>query len=379
MGFMLTEEQQILRDSAKGFIAEKSPVAELRRLRDSEDANGYDTDLWAQMADMGFAGIVIPEEYGGAGFGYRGLGLVLEETGRTLAASPLVSTSLLCASALLIGGSAEQKKALLPEIAAGKLVMALAVDEGAHHAPAKIAATAVKDGDGFLLNGSKSFVLDGHVAGKLIVAARTHSEPGDKIGITLFIVDGDAPGVTRTRHIMVDSRNAAAITLHNVKVGHDQVIGNVDGGFAILDETLDRARIGLAAEMLGGMQEAYERTMDYLKERKQFGVVIGSFQALKHRAAKMFCEIELCKSVVADALQAIDERRNDVAQAASLAKARVGAAFNDISSEAVQLHGGIGVTDEYEIGFFLKRARVADATFGNAVFHNQRYAELEGY
>jgi alkylation response protein AidB-like acyl-CoA dehydrogenase len=379
MGFVLTEEQQILRDSAKGFIAEKSPVTELRRLRDSNDTNGFDTGLWSQMAEMGFAGIVIPEEYGGAGFGYRGLGLVLEEAGRTLAASPLMSTSLLCTSALLIGGSEDQKKSLLPEIATGKLVMALAMDEGAHHAPAKIAATAVKDGDGFVLNGTKSFVLDGHVADKLIVAARTHSEPGDKHDITLFIVDGNAAGVTRSRHIMVDSRNAAEITLKDVKVSHDAIIGNADGGFDILDETLDRARIGLAAEMLGGMQEAYERTIEYLKERKQFGVVIGSFQGLKHRAAKMFCDIELCKSVVADALEAIDERRNDIALAASLAKARVGASFNEISSEAVQMHGGIGVTDEYEIGFFLKRARVADATFGNVAFHSQRYAELEGY
>lgn len=379
MGFVLTEEQQILRDSAKGFIAEKSPVTELRRLRDSNDENGFDTGLWSQMAEMGFAGIIIPEEYGGAGFGYRGLGLVLEEAGRTLAASPLVSTSLLCASALLIGGSEDQKKALLPEIASGNLVMALAMDEGAHHNPASIEASAAKDGDGYVLNGTKSFVLDGHVAGKLIVAARTSGARGNTSGLTLFIVDGDAAGVTRKRHIMVDSRNAAEITLKDVKVAAGDVLGRADNGFEILSETLDRARIGLAAEMLGSLQEAYERTIEYLKERKQFGVVIGSFQGLKHRAAKMFCDIELCKSVVADALDAIDERRNDIAQAASLAKAGVGAAFNEISSEAVQMHGGIGVTDEYEIGFFLKRARVADATFGNVAFHSQRYAELEGY
>ena len=253
------------------------------------------------------------------------------------------------------------------------------MDEGAHHNPASIEASAAKDGDGYVLNGTKSFVLDGHVAGKLIVAARTSGARGNTSGLTLFIVDGDAAGVTRKRHIMVDSRNAAEITLKDVKVAAGDVLGRADNGFEILSETLDRARIGLAAEMLGSLQEAYERTIEYLKERKQFGVVIGSFQGLKHRAAKMFCDIELCKSVVADALDAIDERRNDIAQAASLAKARVGAAFNEISSEAVQMHGGIGVTDEYEIGFFLKRARVADATFGNVAFHSQRYAELEGY
>ncbi len=377
MSFVLNEEQQILRDSAKGFIAEKSPVTELRRLRDTKDANGFDTALWSQMAEMGFAGIIIPEEYGGVGFGYRGLGLVLEEAGRSLTASPLVSTSLLCASALLIGGSEDQKKGLLPKIADGSLVMAMAMDEGAHHAPAKIAATAKKDGDSFVINGTKSFVLDGHIASKLIVAARTSGKPGDTKGLTLFIVDAGASGVTSSRHIMVDSRNAAEITFNNVKA--ESVLGDVDGGFAILDETLDRARIGLSAEMLGSALEAYERTIEYLKERKQFGVVIGSFQGLKHRAAKMFCDLELCKSVVADALSAIDERRNDIALSASLAKSRVGATFNEVSSEAVQMHGGVGVTDEYELGFFLKRARVADATFGNVAFHSQRYAEIEGY
>lgn len=379
MGFVLSEEQTILRDSAKGFISDKSPVSALRKLRDTKDETGFDRTLWQEMAEMGFAGIVIPEEYGGAGFGYRGLGLVLEEAGRTLMASPLVSTALVGASAILIGGSEDQKKALLPEIAAGRLITALAVDEGAHHRPLQIAARAEKTDDGFRLSGEKNFVLDGHVADKLIIAARTSGQPGEARGITLFLVDGDAPGIERIRHFMVDSRNAATIVLDGVEVGPEAVLGEVDAGFDVLEQTLDRARIGLAAEMFGSASEAFERTLEYLKERKQFGVPIGSFQALKHRAARMFSELELCQSVVADALNAIDERRNDVPQMASLAKARVGATFNLVSSEAVQMHGGIGVTDEHEIGFFLKRARVADATFGNVGFHNQRYAELEGY
>ena len=277
MGFVLTEEQQILRDSAKGFIAEKSPVTELRRLRDSNDENGFDTGLWSQMAEMGFAGIIIPEEYGGAGFGYRGLGLVLEEAGRTLAASPLVSTSLLCASALLIGGSEDQKKALLPEIASGNLVMALAMDEGAHHNPANIEASAAKDGDGYVLNGTKSFVLDGHVAGKLIVAARTSGARGNTSGLTLFIVDGDAAGVTRKRHIMVDSRNAAAVTLDGVQVdgadvgavpdlqdgGHDvhrhgdvQLVGVVQRGVADVPQHVP--------EVHGGREQHEEAEDDLL-------------------------------------------------------------------------------------------------------------------
>lgn len=379
MSFVLSEEQTILRDSAKGFISEKSPVIALRKLRDARDETGFDRTLWEEMAAMGFVGIVIPEDYGGAGFGYRGLGLVLEEAGRTLMASPLVSTALLSASAILIGGNEDQKKALLPEIAAGRLIVALAVDEGPHHNPARIAARAKASGTGFTLTGEKTFVLDGHVADRLIVAARTAGSPGETRGITLFLVDGSARGMTRTRHLMVDSRNAATVRLEGVEVGAEAVIGEVDAGFDVLGEALDRARIGLSAEMLGAATEAFERTLAYLKERKQFGVPIGSFQALKHRAAKMFCELELCQSVVADALSAIDERRNDVAQMASLAKARMGATFNLVSSEAVQMHGGIGVTDEHEIGFFLKRARVADATFGTVGFHSQRYAELEGY
>ncbi len=379
MGFVLSEEQTILRDSAKNFMAERSPVTELRRLRDTQDETGFDRKLWAEMAEMGFAGIIVPEEYGGTGFGYQGFGLVLEEAGRTLAASPMVSTALVGTSALLIGGTDDQKKDLLPKIASGELVTALAVDEGAHHNPAKTATEAKADGDGFAITGNKTFVLDGHVADKLIVVARTSGKPGDTAGLTLFLVDGDAKGVTRSRHIMVDSRNAADVKLDGVKVGKDAVLGSVDGGYDVLEETLDRARIGLAAEMLGSALEAFERSLEYLKERKQFGVPIGSFQALKHRAAKMFCELELCRSVVTDALTAIDERRNDVAQMASLAKARLGATLNLVSSEAVQMHGGIGVTDEHEIGFFLKRARVADATFGNITFHRHRYADMEGY
>jgi alkylation response protein AidB-like acyl-CoA dehydrogenase len=268
---------------------------------------------------------------------------------------------------------------VLPAIIAGERILALAIDEGPRHAPRRIALRAIKAGAGFQLDGEKDFVLDGHTADQLIVAARTSGKPGDADGITLFLVDGKTAGIARTRTIMVDSRNAARIRFDKVTVGADAVLGEVDRGGGVLDQVLDRGRIGLAAEMFGSATEAFERSVKYLKERKQFGVPIGSFQALKHRAAEMFCEIELSKSVVLEALSAIDERRNDLPELASLAKARLCDTFFLVSNEGVQMHGGIGMTDEEEIGFFMKRARVAQATFGDAAFHRDRYAALEGY
>lgn len=379
MAMVLSEEQQLLKDSAREFVKSKTPISSLRKLRDDEDATGFDKTLWKEMADMGWAGIIFPEEFGGLDFGYQGLGIVLEETGRTLAASPLVSTVLTCGTAVMLGGSDEQKADILPKIAAGDHIMALAVDEGPHHNPLTIKTNAEKDGDGFKLTGEKTFVLDGHVADQLIVVARTSGAPGDKEGLTLFLVDPKATGVSITRNIMVDSRNAATITLEGVTVGAGDVLGKVDRGFDVLEPTLDRARIGLAAEMFGGASECFERTMEYLKTRKQFGALIGTFQALKHRAAEMFSELELSKSVVLEGLTAIDSDSNSVPLLASLAKARLCETYNLVTLEGVQMHGGIGMTDEEEIGFFMKRARVAEATFGNAKYHQNRYAQIEGF
>ena len=230
-----------------------------------------------------------------------------------------------------------------------------------------------------MLNGQKVFVLDGHVADTLIVAARTAGGHNDRSGITLFLVPANTPGVTRKRNIMVDSRNAASIRFENVAVGADAVLGPVDGGADVLEAVLDRARVGLAAEMLGSASEAFDRTLQYLKDRRQFGVAIGSFQALKHRAAQMFCEIETTRSSVLAAAAAIDDRANDAAALASLAKAKASDTLRLCGDEGVQMHGGIGMTDEHEIGFFMKRARVAEAIFGNAAFHRDRYASLMGY
>ena len=379
MALTLDSDATLVRETALDFFRERAPVAALRKLRDDKDPTGFSTALWRDMAALGWAGFLVAEEHGGTDFGCVGLGQVLEAAGRTLAATPLISTALVGASALSLSGSAAHKRAHLPALVAGERRVALALEEGAHHAPFRIATTVRKSGKGWRLDGEKRFVLDGHVADLLIVAARSAGSRDEPRGITLLLVPGNAPGVTRTRTVMVDSRNAAIIRLDGVEVAEDAVLGQVDGGAEILERVLDRARAGLAAEMLGSASEAFERTVQYLKDRKQFGVPIGSFQALKHRAAQMFCELELARSAVIAALSALDAGDNGASALASLAKAKAGDAFFLVGNEAVQMHGGIGMTDEHEIGFFLKRARVAAATFGDAAFHRDRYAALMGY
>lgn len=375
---VLNEEQTMIRDAAKSWVQEKSPVTAFRKMRDSGTADGFDRKAWNEMAELGWAGILIPENYGGTGLGYLTLGLVLEETGRTLTASPLLSTAT-ATTALLLGGNEEQKKKWLPKIAEGKAIGTLAVDEAAHHAPEKIALKAEKAGSGYKLNGQKVFVADGATADVIVVAARTSGKPGDKNGITLFVVEGNASGLTREKLKSVDSRGVANLTFKDVSVGADAVLGAADNGFGILESTLDRARAALAAEMLGHAVQSFETTLDYLKTRVQFGQPIGSFQALQHRAAKMFTDLELTRSCVEGALQAIDRDANDVAQLASLAKAKAGDTVHLVSNEMVQMHGGIGMTDAHDAGLYLKRARVQERTFGGSSYHRDRYATLLGY
>jgi alkylation response protein AidB-like acyl-CoA dehydrogenase len=373
---VLNEEQTMIRDGAKSWVQEKSPVTAFRKLRDSGNADGFDRASWKEMAEMGWSGILIPEEFGGTGLGYLTLGLVLEETGRTLTASPLVSTALTATTALLLAGSDAQKKKHLTAIAEGKLIATLAVDEGPHHAPEKIALKAEKSGSGVKLNGKKTFALDGGAADLIIVAARSSGKAGDKGGITLALVDGKATGLTREKLKTVDSRGYANLTFKDVE---GEVLGSFDQGAGVLESTLDRARAGLAAEMLGQAVQSFEVTLDYLKTREQFGQKIGSFQALQHRAAKMFTDLELARSCVEAALSAIDRDANDVAQLVSLAKAKVGDAVHLVSNEMVQMHGGIGMTDVHDAGLYLKRARAQEATFGGSSYHRDRYATLLGY
>jgi len=324
MPLVLNEEQEMLRDSARGFLEEKAPVSALRKLRDERNEDGFDRGLWKEMAEMGWAGILVDEEHGGADFGFVGAGVIAEEMGRTLTASPFMSTSILAATALKKFGSDAQRGENLPKISTGDLLMALAVDEHSKHAPAKTDLKAEKSGNGFKLNGSKTFVADGHIADKMIVAARSAGSAGDMNGITLFLVDAKANGIDRERTIMVDSRNAARVDFNNVDATGDDVIGEVDGGYMALEGILSAGRAGLAAEMSGSAQQAFQVTVDYLKERKQFGTTIGSFQSLQHRAAHLYSEIELVKSVVLKALQDLDENFGMAGVTCSLAKAKAG-------------------------------------------------------
>ena len=379
MALLLNEEQQYLKDTAKDFVQKKAPISHFRELRDSKDETGYSKELWKQMAELGWAGVLIAEEYGGSDFGMVGMGGILEETGRCLVPSPLFATALLGASLIGLGGKADQKKDLLPKIAKGELTTAFALEEGSRHTPYRISTTAKKKGKDFVLNGKKTFVLDGHSADLIVLAARTSGGIEDQSGISLFLIDPNSTGLQRKRTHMVDSRNASEIYLKGVEVSETKLLGELDAGFSIIEEVLERGQIGISAEMLGNTLEAFDITLEYLKERKQFGAVIGSFQALQHRAAVMFAEIELTKSSVMGALNAVDENSNDRSRFASLAKFKAGETLHLVSSEAVQMHGGVGVTDEFDIGFFLKRSRVAEQIFGSSDYHLDRYATLSEY
>ncbi|MCQ4322245.1 acyl-CoA dehydrogenase family protein [Stutzerimonas stutzeri] len=376
---VLNEEQQMLKDAAKGFLQENAPVAQLRQLRDSRDATGFSLALWQQSVEMGFVGTLVPEAFGGTDFGHVGMGQILEEAGRNLSASPLFATGVLGVCALRMAGNEAQQQRYLPAIAAGRLLTALAVDEAGRHAPRHVRTRAERSGDGFVISGRKTYVIDAHVADTLIVAARTAGEAGDADGITLLLVDREAPGVEVERTLMVDSRNAGVVRFDQVRVGAEAVLGEVGQGSATLERLLDVGNAHLAAELLGIAQEAFERTVAYLKERKQFGVTLGSFQALQHRAAHLWSEIELLKSVVLKALKALDDGDADTAMRVSVAKAKACEVAELATNEGVQLHGGVGMTDEYDIGLFLKRARPVQQLFGDYRYHVERFAALNGY
>lgn len=381
MPMILNEEQNMLKDTAKAFCGTNAPISQLRKLRDEDSADGFDRGTWAKMVELGWSGIPWPEEYGGLAFGYKGLGVVTEETGRTLAASPLISTVWTSGTAINLAGSQDQKQDLLGRIAGGELIVALALEESHRHAPYHIETKAREKEGVYKISGKKTFVLDGHVADKLLVVTRTSGKKDSRDGLTLFLIDRKMKGVKVTRTKMADSRNAANIQFRGVTATRDQVLGPIGGAADILERTLDVARIGLAAEMLGSTEECFDRTIKYLKEREQFGVPIGSFQALKHRAADMFCEVELSKSVVLEALSALDEGRDpvEIAKLASLAKTKVGETFTRVSREGIQMHGGIGMTDEFDIGLYMKRARAAQETFGDIAFNGDRLAAIMGY
>ena len=379
MKLVLTEEEQFLKDTAKNFADERCPVTHFRSLRDNNDPILWDKNIWSEMTKLGWPGILIPEEYGGSNFGVTGIGVILNECGKTLTPSPLFATGVLGAYSISNFGNEKQKQKYLPKIVNGELTTALAVDESSHHNPSETQMIAKKDGSDFIINGKKTFVVDGSSADLIILLARTSGSKGDITGLTLFLIDGASTEMERVKLDMADSRNYANITFDNVEIPEANILGDLETGGETVENILDIGRIAMASEMLGNSEAAFETTLDYLKQRKQFGVLIGSFQALQHRAAEMFCELELTKSSVMAATKAADEGSNELQRLSSLAKTVAGETLHLVSNEAVQMHGGIGVTDEYDIGFFLKRARVAEQIFGSSKFHTERYANLSGF
>ena len=354
---VLNEEQEMLRDMAREWTTNESPVTEWRKVRATGEPQAWDASVYSTISEMGWTGVVIPEEYGGSDFGWLSAGLVVEQLGKTLTASPLIASTI-AASAIALGGSDEQKTEWLPKLASGEVVATLAVDEGARHDPSQV-KTAVSNGK---VSGTKKFVHEAHGAHLFVVAAKDG----------LYLVSaGD--GVTLHDRKLADMRNHADVVFDNA--GAEKL---ADGGEDLLDKVLDRARLLTACEMLGMAQQVFDTTLDYLKQRRQFNQVLATFQALQHRMADLFADLALMRSAVEGGLQALDTGFR-TSHAATMAKAEANRVLHLVSREGIQLHGGIGMTDEYDIGFYLKRARVLEASFGNTGYLKDRFATLSGY
>ena len=379
MKLILTEEQQFLKDTAQSFSRDKTPTNHFRKLRDDNSSKCWDDSIWQEMVQLGWSGILVPEDFGGSDFGVAGISVIMQELGKTLTPSPLLATAVLGVSTIKLLGSGEQKNMYLSKIVSGEITAALAIDEGSHHSPFNIEASATLEGDNWVLNGQKVFVIDGASADIILIVARTSGKAGESNGLSVFVADKNSAGLEISRIATADCRNYANITMNNLSLNQNTLLGEIDVAGEVVEKVLDLGRIAIASEMLGNTEEAFEITVNYLKERKQFGVAIGSFQALQHRAAKMFCEIELTKSAVMAAMHAADENSNELERLSSLAKFQAGETLHLVSNEAIQMHGGIGVTDEYDIGFYLKRARVAEQIFGTSEYHQARYADIRGF
>ena len=380
MELILNEEQTMLDQSAKNFIKDNSPITRIRKLRDDKDPLGYSREVWKQMADLGWASIIFPEEDGGMGLGMAEVVLVTEAMGRNLAPEPYISTVMLAGQALSIGGSKELREQWLGPIIEGKQILAVAYQEkGSRFDINRLATVAVKTAAGYRLNGEKTQVQGGYGADAIIVSARTSGKDGERDGITLFLVPKETKGLTVTRQSRVDSRNVALVQLKDVEIPEANIVGTLGNGGQLLGQVIDLATVALCGEMLGGMNFAFERMLAYMKERVQFDVLIGTFQALKHRAARMFMETELSRSVVMAAARAVDENAENRDILISTAKARCSDAYIAVTNEALQILGGVGMTDEEDIGFYMKHARAAEMTFGDATYHKDRFATLKGY
>ncbi len=380
MELVLNEDQELIAKTALDFVEEHSPVARFRALRDAKDELGYSRELFKQMAELGWAGIPFDEKLGGAGMGLAEMVLIVEALGRKLAPEPFLGNVTMAGSALALAGECALRDAWLPGIIDGSKILALAHQEAhARYDIYAIKTRAEASGDGFELSGEKIQVLDAVGADAVIVPARVSGESGDRDGITLFLVEAGAPGLSIERQTRLDHRNAALVRLDGVVVSAAAVLGQSGRAAALLEDVVDRATVVLCAEMLGGMSQAFDLTLDYLKTRDQFGVKIGTFQALKHRAARVYMEIELARSTVMAAARAIETHAQDAARLVTLAKAKCSESYVLTTDEAVQIFAGVGMTDEYDIGFYMKRARAAELTFGDAAFHRRRWATLGNY
>ncbi len=374
-----TDDQAMLADSAKAFMAEEGAIAkQLRHYRDMGCKDGFGHNLWKQFGEMGFTGLMVAEEDGGLGLGHVEAGIILAEIGRNLTPSPFLSSSVMAATALS-GASADARARWLPGLIAGESIFAIAVDEGPKHRPERIAMVAEKSGNGFRLNGAKDFVVQGASADMLVVAARTGGAAGEAKGITLFCVPKDAAGLSHDNVRLVDSAMASHVRFDNVDLDGDAVIGTVDDGGPLLARMLAAGRVGAAAEAVGVGQGAMAMTVDYLKQRKQFGRLIGEFQALQHRAAHLYSELEIAQAAVVKAQQLLDGGSEKAELFTSVAKAKAAKAANLAVREGVQMHGGIGMTDEYDIGLYMKRERALTEFLGDINYHADRVARLSGY
>ena len=379
MPLYLNDDQAMLRDTARGFMAAEGAIAkELRHWRDMGSTDGFGHALWKQFAEMGFTGILIGEADGGLGLGHVEAGIVLEEIGRNLTPSPFLVSAVAFVEALK--GTAHGAR-WYPGILAGETVAALAIDEGPKHRPEAIAMRAERSGNGFRLSGRKQFVVQGASADVILVAARTDE------GLTLFAVERDAKGLEVEGVRLADSSIGARMTFENVEVDADAVVGEVGGGAALLSRALNAGRAGAAAELVGVGAAAMDMTVDYLSQRKQFGRLIGEFQALQFRAAHLYCELEIARAATLKAQQLLDDPGSgsgagisaDAEAMVAVAKAKAGRASQLAVQEGVQMHGGIGMTDEYDIGLYMKRDRVLNELFGDPAYHADRLARMKGY
>ena len=373
------DDQAMLADSASQFMAEEGAIAkQLRHWRDRECNDGFGHELWKQFGEMGFAGMMISEDDGGLGMGNVEAGIVLEEIGRNLTPSPFLTSSVMAGTALG-HASADLKERWIPGLVSGEHVYAVALDEGPKHRPESIATKAERSGNGFRLSGNKDFVIHGASADMIIVAARTSGGNSDNDGITLFAVPKDASGMSQEAVRLVDSSVATHLKLDGVELDGDAVIGEVDGGREVLNKMLHAGRVGAAAESVGVARGAMDMTVDYLKQRKQFGRLIGEFQALQHRAAHLYSEVEIARAAVLKAQQLLDAGSEQAELMVSVAKAKAGRTAGLAVREGVQMHGGIGMTDEYDIGLYMKRDRALSEFMGDAYYHAGRVAQLSGY